>query len=97
MVGTKKSPLEIASPRMTLKAGTGFRPVVVFRPQLSGLESVREMIRLAGGSTSRLAIQGVELRLELPCRSLVWLVAAGDVHGTILGAGGLCADGAERR
>jgi hypothetical protein len=61
-----RSALEIASPRMTLKAGAGFHPVVVFRPQLSSLESVREMIRLAGGSTSRLAIQGVELRLELP-------------------------------
>lgn len=62
----EESPLEVASSRLTLKAGTGFHPVIVFRPQLEGLDAVREMIRLAGGSTSRLAIQGVELRLELP-------------------------------
>jgi hypothetical protein len=59
-------PLEINAAKLTLRAGPGFHPVIVFQPQLTTLDPVREMIRLAGGSTSRLAIYGVELRLELP-------------------------------
>jgi hypothetical protein len=49
-----------------LRAGPGFHPVVVFQPQLTTLDPVREMIRVVGGSTSRLTIHGVELRMELP-------------------------------
>jgi hypothetical protein len=58
--------LEIVNQRLTLRAAMGYRPVVVFRPTLAGLEPQWQMIRLAGGSTSRLSLQGVELRLELP-------------------------------
>jgi serine/threonine-protein kinase len=65
-----ESPLVITSPRLTLRAGAGYHPIVVFRPELSSLEPVLEMIRLAGGSTSRLLIQGAELRMELPTDSL---------------------------
>ena len=61
-----EQPLEIAGQRLTLRAAMGYRPIVVFRPALTGLEPDWQMIRMAGGSSSRLAIEGVELRLELP-------------------------------
>ncbi|HEX5103882.1 MAG TPA: protein kinase, partial [Pirellulaceae bacterium] len=61
-----ESPLDIASQRMTLRASAGYQPVVVFQPAVTGLESDRRMVRLLGGSSARLAVAGVELRLELP-------------------------------
>ncbi|MDX1948349.1 MAG: protein kinase [Pirellulaceae bacterium] len=61
-----EGPLEIATNRLTLRADGGHRPILVFRPQLAGLAGDRPMIRLAGGPTSRLSVQGIELRLELP-------------------------------
>jgi hypothetical protein len=57
-------PLEIVHPRLTLRATAGFRPVVLFRPDVSIAD--RHMVRLGGGLSSRLTIQGVELWLELP-------------------------------
>src|SRR5207248_11719361 len=57
-------PLEIASPRLTLRAGVGYEPALVIRPGVQ-LEP-RQMIRMVGGGSAHLAWQGVELRLELP-------------------------------
>lgn len=61
-----ESPFEITGTRLTMRAAAGCRPIIVFRPQSTGLVTDREMIRLAGGSSARLAIQGVEIRMELP-------------------------------
>jgi hypothetical protein len=55
-------PLEVTSPRLTLRAAAGFKPIIVFEPA----GSQRHSIRLSGGASSRISVQGVELRLELP-------------------------------
>jgi serine/threonine-protein kinase len=60
-----ESPLEVTNSSLSLRAAAGFRPVLVFQPALS-LTTDREMIRLRGGNSSSLTIQGLELRLELP-------------------------------
>ena len=61
-----EAPLDIAASRLVLRADGVHRPIIVFRPQLSGLSGDRPMIRLTGGATARLAVQGAEVRLELP-------------------------------
>ena len=61
-----QTPLEIPNSRLVLRAAENFHPVILFRPQLGDAAGDRHMIRLAGGSSSRLTIQGVELHLELP-------------------------------
>ena len=64
-----ESPFEISHPRLTLRAASGYRPTVVFRPPVAALESQRQMIRLTSGPASRLTLLGVDLRLELPPES----------------------------
>ncbi|MCI0361081.1 MAG: serine/threonine protein kinase [Planctomycetaceae bacterium] len=64
-----ESPLEITHPRLTLRAASGYRPMIVFRPQVAENESRRQMIRVSSGPSSRLTILGVDLRLELPPES----------------------------
>ena len=64
-----ESPFEISHPRLTLRAASGYRPTVVFRPPVASLESQRQMIRLTSGPASRLTLLGVDLRLELPPES----------------------------
>jgi hypothetical protein len=70
-------PLDLSASRLTLRAADGHQPIVVFQPQI-GLATNYQMLRLAGGSSSRLAIQGVELRLELPSdpSSYPWALVA---------------------
>jgi serine/threonine-protein kinase len=58
-------PMDIVNPRLTLRAAMGYRPIIVFQPSVTD----RQMIRLTSGSVSRLSIQGVELRMELPTES----------------------------
>lgn len=56
-------PIEVALPRLTVRAAAGFRPVVHFQPTVDAPERV--MLRLTGGNT-HLTLEGVELRLDLP-------------------------------
>ncbi len=56
--------LEIDHSRLAIRAAPGYRPVLVFQPQVQSGDDV--MIRLAGGSSSQIGFEGVELRLELP-------------------------------
>ncbi len=64
-----ESPLEISHLRLTLRAASGYRPTVVFRPPVAPLQTQRQMIRLASGPASRLTLLGIDLRLELPPES----------------------------
>jgi Serine/threonine protein kinase len=64
-----ESPLEITHPRLTLRAVSGYRPMVLFRPQVADTEGRRQMIRVSSSPSSRLTILGVDLRLELPRES----------------------------
>jgi len=57
-------PLEVNHQRLTVRAAAGYRPIVLFRPQVRMGD--QQMIRLAGGSLAHMAFEGVELRLELP-------------------------------
>ncbi|HZN32820.1 MAG TPA: serine/threonine-protein kinase, partial [Pirellulaceae bacterium] len=67
-------PLDILNQRLTLRAAPGARPVVVFQPPTT---EQRQMLRLAGSSTSRLKAQGIEFRMELPDEvSSGWSLAA---------------------
>jgi eukaryotic-like serine/threonine-protein kinase len=59
-----EQPLEISSPRLTIRAAPGYRPQIVFRPQSTATD--RHMIRLGGGTAAHLAFEGIELRLEVP-------------------------------
>jgi serine/threonine protein kinase len=56
--------MEIDHSRLAIRAAPGYRPVLVFQPQVQSGDDV--MIRLAGGSSSHVGFEGVELRLELP-------------------------------
>jgi serine/threonine-protein kinase len=64
-----ESALEIPHARLTLRAASGYRPAIVFRPPVAPLESQRQMIRLTSGPSSRLTLLGLDLRLELPAES----------------------------
>jgi hypothetical protein len=57
-------PLEIGSSRLNIRAAPGYRPIVLFQPEV-GMGS-DEMIHLAGGGTAHIAFEGLELRLDLP-------------------------------
>lgn len=56
-------PLEVALPRLVVRAAAGFRPVLLFEPTVDVPERV--MLRLTGGNT-HLTLEGIELRLDLP-------------------------------
>lgn len=56
-------PLEVALPRLAVRAAAGFRPVLRFQPTVDVPERV--MLRLTGGNT-HLTLEGLELRLDLP-------------------------------
>jgi serine/threonine-protein kinase len=58
-------PLEIAHSQLVLRAAQGYRPVIVFRPQLSLAAGGQQMIRLTG-TASKLTIEGASLLLDLP-------------------------------
>jgi serine/threonine-protein kinase len=60
-------PLDIANVRLKLRAAFGYRPQIVFRPEVSMGEL--HMIRLVGGSSAHLQWEGVDLRLELPANA----------------------------
>lgn len=61
----EEQPFEITCPKLKIRSGPGFQPVVVFRPGLDDLANERRMIRINGGS---LEWSGVQLRLEAPAQ-----------------------------
>lgn len=61
-----EQPFELSAARPVIRAASGFKPVIVFRPQQVALQTERQMIRIATGSTGRVSFQGLELRMELP-------------------------------
>ncbi|MGI8980355.1 MAG: protein kinase domain-containing protein [Pirellulaceae bacterium] len=72
-----EKPLELAVSRLTIRAATGHKPVIVFRPQSPEPESDKQMIRLRCGSSGKILIQGVELRMDLPTEpSFGWALFA---------------------
>ena len=69
-------PFEIPPGKTLVHAAAGRKPRIVFRPELSTVVDQRQMIRLLGGS-SRLTLQDIELRLELPAEpSFGWTMFA---------------------
>ena len=58
-------PFEIPAGRMQVHAAAGRKPRIIFRPDLSTVADQRQMIRMLG-STSRLSLQDLDVRLELP-------------------------------
>jgi len=72
-----EKPFEVTTQRLTIRAGAGFRPRIVFRPELDSLADQRQMIRLTGATASRLVVSGVMFRLELPAEpSFGWSLFA---------------------
>jgi len=60
----EQAPLELTNLKLTIRAGTGYRPTIVFRPGQSGLAGFgRQMISVAGG---RLTLLNVGLLLDIP-------------------------------
>jgi hypothetical protein len=59
-----EQPIEITNARLTIRAAAGFRPIVVFQPEVG--MSKDEMISLLGGISAHIAFDGIELRLMLP-------------------------------
>ncbi len=79
-------PLTIGNKELTIRAGDGFHPVVVFRPD-TNLNDEQRMVRIDGNSVAAVRIQDVEFRLELPQQtsSLSWsLFALGQVRSLSL-------------
>ncbi|MBC7856520.1 MAG: hypothetical protein IAF94_24075, partial [Pirellulaceae bacterium] len=64
-----EKPLELSAARLTIRAASGHKPVLVFRPELTGSEGDKQMIRLKCGNSGKVLFQGVELRMELPMES----------------------------
>ncbi len=69
-------PFEIPAGRMLVHAAPGRKPRIVFQPELSTVVDQRQMIRLLG-SSSRLSLQDLDVRLELPAEpSFGWTMFA---------------------
>jgi serine/threonine protein kinase len=62
----EQAPFELTSGRLVLRAAAGFRPEIVFRPEVSLSGASQEMIRLTGATGNRLTIQDTALTLRLP-------------------------------
>jgi serine/threonine-protein kinase len=56
-------PLDVALPRLVVRAAPGFRPVLLFQPTVDVPQRV--MLQLTGGTT-HLTLEGIELHLDLP-------------------------------
>lgn len=61
-----EKPMELGASRLTIRAATGHKPVIVFRPQKTETDNDKQMIRLKCGGSGKVTFQGVELRMELP-------------------------------
>ena len=59
----EQPPLDMAPSRLTIRAGSGFHPTVLFRPRAGQAAADRHLVRVAGG---RLTWAGVHIRVELP-------------------------------
>lgn len=59
----QETPVEVAVSKLTIRAGSGFSPVLVFRPEDRELADDGRMIRVGGGE---LHVEGIHLRFELP-------------------------------
>lgn len=65
-----EQPLELGAARLSIKAAPGQKPIIVFRPELKGSgDADKQMIRLKCGTSGKIVVQGVELRMELPAES----------------------------
>jgi eukaryotic-like serine/threonine-protein kinase len=62
----EQAPFELTSGRLVLRAAAGFRPEIVFQPEVSLSGASQEMIRLTGSPGNRLTIQETALTLRLP-------------------------------
>ncbi len=67
-------PLQLAGQRLTIRAGDGFTPVIIFQPRESDLSQSQSMITLGGG---QLTLLGVQLELDVPrqAASEAWSLA----------------------
>ena len=60
----EERPIQVSSPNVTIRAGEGFHPRIVFQPDASDpAKYARSMIGLSGG---QLVLQGLSLELEVP-------------------------------
>jgi protein kinase-like protein len=59
----EESPLELPHVRLTVRAASGYRPAIVFRPASTSIN--RQMLRIAGGNSAHVAFEGVDLRMDL--------------------------------
>ena len=59
-------PFEITQAKLAIRAASGRRPEVVFRPELVGLDAQRKMIQLPESTTGQITLDGIQWRLELP-------------------------------
>jgi serine/threonine-protein kinase len=60
----REAPLNLTHRQLTIRAGEGFQPGLVFRPaEVDSIKHTRSMITLAG---NRLAISGVAVEFEVP-------------------------------
>lgn len=59
-------PFEITAPKLAIRAASGRRPEIVFRPELLGLDAQRRMIQLPESATGQIILDGIQWRLELP-------------------------------
>ncbi len=62
----EQAPFELSSSRLVLRAAAGFRPEIVFAPEVSPSGTNQEMIRLTGSPGNRLTILETALTLRLP-------------------------------
>ena len=92
----EQEPLELTNLKLTIRAGGGFRPVMVFRPgQLRLAGFGRSMITVTGG---RLTLLNVGLELDIVARGdRRRLVAVRDAAGRAITFRGLLADDSQRR
>ncbi len=80
-------PLVIGSKEITIRAGAGYRPVIVFRPSAGNLNDEQRMVRFDGNGLPAVRLQGIEFRLELPQQtsSLGWsLFSLGQIRSLTL-------------
>jgi serine/threonine protein kinase len=58
-----EKPFTVSNARITIRAGDGFQPVVLFRPEPNPVEYPPSMMTVAGGN---LSVRGVHWELDLP-------------------------------
>lgn len=70
-------PFDVTAPRLTIKPAPRRKPVILFQPTDAAEPEQRRMIRMLGGPSARLQIQGMEFRFLLPDEpSFGWSLAS---------------------